>query len=76
MTGRDLILYILENHLEETPVFYDGKFIGFMTESEAAEKWDVGIETIRTWYNLGVLKGVDVCGELYIPAKATLEFNR
>jgi hypothetical protein len=43
MTGRDLIVYILQNNLENEPVFKDGKFIGFMTEGEAAEKFDVGV---------------------------------
>ena len=37
MTGRELILYILSNGLENEPVFKDGKFIGFMTEEEARE---------------------------------------
>lgn len=35
MTGRDLILYILMNNLEDEPVFEEGKFIGFVTDVEA-----------------------------------------
>ena len=29
ITGRDLINYILTNHLENEPIFKDGKPIGF-----------------------------------------------
>ena len=41
MTGRDLIIYILENGLEDEPVFKDGKFIGFITTGEAAVQCNV-----------------------------------
>lgn len=49
MTGRDLIIYILENGLEDEPVCKDKKFIGFITISEAAEKMNVGVNTIYAW---------------------------
>lgn len=57
MTGRDLILYILRNGLEDEPVFQNGKFIGFITVGEAAEKLNVGIPTVEA---LGNLKYLDV----------------
>lgn len=68
MTGRDLIIYILQNNLEDELVFDDGVFLGFMNEMEAAIKFDVGVATIRTWYELGMLKGIKLGGTLYIPA--------
>ena len=46
MTGRDLIVYILTNHLEDELVFKDGKFIGFISVAEAAERMDVGVATV------------------------------
>ena len=49
MTGKELILYILQNNLENTVVMQDGMFIGFMTEEEAAVKFNVGVATIRGW---------------------------
>ena len=49
MTGRDLVLYILSNHLEDEPIFKDEKFIGFINISEAAEKMNVGVNTIYAW---------------------------
>ena len=48
MTCRELIIYILENNLEDEPVFKNGKFIGTMTISEAAAKLNVGSATIRS----------------------------
>lgn len=66
MTGRDLIVYILENHLEDAPVVDgNGVFIGFMSEEEAAVKFDVGVETIKAWYVLGKLNGVKIGDRLY-----------
>lgn len=69
MTGRDLIIYILENNLEDKPVFEDGKFIGFMTPEEAAELLDTGSATILALANLGKIDSEWVDGGVYIPAK-------
>ena len=43
MTGRDLILHILMNGLEDKPIYEDGKILGFLTAKEAAEKINVGL---------------------------------
>ena len=40
MTGRDLIMYILSNGLENEPIYENGKILGFMNEMEAAIKFD------------------------------------
>lgn len=68
MTGRDLILYILQNGLEDEPVFDDGIFLGFMNTHEAAVKFDVGVATVVTWYNMGMLPGIRIGESVYIPA--------
>lgn len=70
MTGRDLILYILSNGLENEEIFKNGKFIGFMTAEEAAVKLNVGVATIYSWVTMGMLEGVMIAGALYIPANA------
>ena len=67
MTGRDLIIYILENRLEDKPVFENGRLIGFISVEEAAVKFDVGLETINTWYRMGAIPGIILDGVLYIP---------
>lgn len=67
MTGRDLIIYILQNKLEDEPVFKDGKFIGFVTEDEAAEKMGVGTSSIRALVNLERMDGIRINDTILIP---------
>ena len=67
MTGRDLIIYILKNGLEDKPVFENGQFIGFVTTEEAAVKKQVGQATIQAWVDLGFMEGVTVKPGIYIP---------
>lgn len=65
MTGKELILYILQNNLENTVVLEDGFFVGFMNEDEAALKFNVGVATIRAWYNCKWIKGTKIGDSLY-----------
>lgn len=71
MTGRELIIYILQNNLEDVQIIENGKLIGFMTIEEAAEKFDVGTATVKTWISTGLLKSVRIYDSVYIPANAT-----
>ena len=73
MTGKDLIIYILQNNLEDEQIFVDGKFIGFITVEEAAVKFGVGPETVRIWVELGYLTGIHSGRETYILANAKLK---
>ena len=66
MTGKDLILYILQNDLENTEVFQDGFFIGFMSAGEAAVKFGVGMATIESWYIRGMVNGIRIGDSLYL----------
>lgn len=66
MTGRDLILYILMNGLEDEPVFKDGNFVGLLTVDQVAVKLDIGVESVKCLYALGKLDGVVIGGEIYI----------
>lgn len=68
MTGRDLIIYILENGLENEPVFKNGKFIGFVTADEVALKTNVGLATVHAWIHQDRLDSVVVKDGIYIPA--------
>lgn len=65
MTGKELILYILQNNLENTVVLEGGLFIGFMDEQEAATKFNVGVATIRGWYHCKWLTGTKIGDSLY-----------
>lgn len=60
MTGRDIIIYILENKLENEHV------LDLMSVDEAAVKYEVGPETIRTWCLLGNLPSIKLHNEFYI----------
>lgn len=66
MTGRELIIYILEHNLEDEEILQDGKLIWLMTEEEAAAKFSVGVSTIKLWYERGVLQGATLAGKVFI----------
>ena len=68
MTCRELIVYILSNHLEDEEVFKNGKLIGFMTSEEAAVKLDVGKGTVEALQSFGLLHGILIGNKTYIPA--------
>ena len=65
MTGRELIVYILQNNLEDEVVVQDGIFIWLMDEREAAVKFDVGVAQIKAWYTCGMLEGTKIGDHLY-----------
>ena len=77
MTGRELIIYILENHLEDEPVFQNGTFVGYMSDRKFAETLGVGLATIHTWALLDRLNGAIMIGDtVYIPINRAIEMNK
>lgn len=70
MTGRELIIYILQNGLEDKPLFENGTFLGYMTAKEAAIKFGVGPETVCVWIAQGKLDGLRINDEVCIPANS------
>lgn len=72
MTGRELILYILANELEDEVFFENGKLPGFITPEEMAIKCDVGVATVVAWIELGALKSIKIGNRIYIPGNAKL----
>lgn len=76
MTGRDLILYILQNKLEDEPVYKDGKFIGFVTAKEAAVKLNVDLPTVYVLMKRGHIEGVEVKESVLIPDNQPLKLGR
>lgn len=73
MTGRELILYILANGLEDEPVFQDGTFIGFVSETKFACEMGVGTATVRAWANTGAISCIRIGDIIYIPANYLLQ---
>ena len=70
MTGRELIVYILQNNLEDEIVFdmKTDKLIGHISTSEAAAKAGVGVGTIVAWIEMGFIDCVVIHGMYRIPA--------
>ena len=68
MTGKDLIVYILMNGLEDEQVIDEnGVIIGFMTIEDAAVKYEVGVSTVRVWINEGLITGIKLAENILIP---------
>lgn len=63
MTGRDLIVYILQNHLENVQLLDPSVFV---KADEAAVRLGVGVHTVNAWYEIGMLSGIRLGDELYI----------
>ena len=72
MTGRDLILYILTNGLEDEPIVKDGQLVGFLTVAQVAEKMNVGTATVYVWISLGRLKHILIGERVFVPANFEL----
>lgn len=66
MTGRELIIFILNHHLEDAVLFEDGKIPGYLTVEEAAIKIGTGVETAKALYKRGALKGFILGDVIYI----------
>ena len=67
MTGRDLIIYILQNNLEDEEIIQDGNLLGFHPIEEYASNMYVGVETIKALIKLGKIKSVEIGGKILIP---------
>ena len=67
MTGRDLILYILHNHLEDEIVIRDGKMLGFLSVTDMASRYNVGVATVTTWIDMGYIRAYKIGEIVLIP---------
>lgn len=65
MTWKELIVYILENDLEDLPISEDGKLNGLLTLADIAVMYDVGIETAKVWGDTGLIKGIKIGDTMY-----------
>lgn len=60
MTGRELIIYILQNNLEDSNVF---DFL--IPVEDVAKKFSVGSETVKVWFRLGLVQGFVIGDKLF-----------
>ena len=68
MTGRDLIIYILSNNLENEEVIKDGKLMGWTAVGEVAAKMNVGVATVLVWIAQQHINTITIGDTLYVPA--------
>ena len=66
MTGRELIIYILNNNLENVDLLSNLSAFGLKTVEEVAVAFEVGTDTVKTWLKLGYYKYLEINGETYI----------
>lgn len=66
MTGKELILYILQNNLEDEQISFENGFLDFITVNDAAAKYEVGPETVKIWFALKIIDGIQIGNEIYI----------
>ena len=67
MTGRDLILHIVSNRLEDEEVFKDGKMLGFKTMREYAVKTGFGMATIQALVDMRAIPYILIGDTIFIP---------
>lgn len=67
MTGRELIVYILTNHLEDKPVFKDGVFVGFVPIGKAAEEMNVGLTSMAVMVDMNHIDYIKAESGVYLP---------
>lgn len=73
MTGRDLIIYILQNNLEDAPILDPSLF---MTADEVATRLNVGTATVQTWFDLGMVSGFKLDDKLYVFTSGPIVVSR
>ena len=67
MTGRELMMFILENGLENENIF-SGDILSelCMTADEAAIKFNTGVSTINSWIKMGKIPTLTINGITYV----------
>ena len=71
MTGKELIIYIVEHNLMDKDIFKEDSVFSFLnveclTVEEAALRYHVGYETIHAWCTLGKFQSILVNDKIYI----------
>lgn len=70
MTGRELIIYILQNNLEDEVV------IDTESIEEVALYYGVGISTVKAWYEMGRIDGIKINDTLHLFRTPRIPFNK
>lgn len=69
MTGREIIIYILENGLENVEMIPKEDFeltLSLIPIEEVASMTELGVESVKAWVSMGYLDTVDKNGKTYV----------
>lgn len=75
MTGRELIIYILKNNLEDKELFDSDLSPLFMTAEKAATEWNCGTATVKAMVEIGKVKGIKIVNDYFILASQSNPFE-
>lgn len=76
MTGKELIIYILENDLEDEELLSGGLKPLFMTAEHAAVRWDCGAATVKAMIDMGRVRGIKLGNEYFVFAMEPNPFKK
>lgn len=69
MTGRDMIIYILANGLENEQVINDGRVMGYIRDDDVAVQLGYGPSSVKALIAIGTIPGgVNIGETFYIPS--------
>lgn len=68
MTGREMIIYILANGLEDEEVIKDGRIMGFIRDDDLAVQLGYGPSTVKALIVIGdIPNGVNIDDRYFVP---------
>lgn len=76
MTGRELIIYILENGLEDKELFSQNLTPLFISVEKAAVRWNCGTATVKAMIEIGKVKGAKIADEYFVLASQPNPFEK
>ena len=76
MTGRELIVHILENGLEDVSMFETAFYQSFPTVKSVAVAFNVGIATVEAWVQNDCLDSFEFDGVEYITPSSLNRFTK
>lgn len=75
MTGKELIVYILQNNLENEEVFKDGNILGYVPVPKAAVEMGMGEAAVRALISLGAVSRIKINDVEYVSAVDIQEYK-
>ena len=77
MTGREMIIYILANGLENEPIINNGKIMGYIRDDDAAVQLGFGPSTVQALITVGTIPGgVNIGNTFYIPITKWVNYKK